>query len=81
LYFVTDLLFASNHWGNNTGIDYYAEARRILDAMCIKDGSNGQMHADAVGGSDQVEDYAAAGLLHSGDLVSSSFRRGEGENN
>lgn len=33
LYFVTDLLFASNRWGNNTGINYYAEARRILDAM------------------------------------------------
>lgn len=33
LYFITDLLFASNRWGNNTGINYYAEARRILDAM------------------------------------------------
>jgi oligosaccharide reducing-end xylanase len=44
LYFVTDLLFASNRWGNNTGIDYYAEARRILDAMWSKDGSNGQMN-------------------------------------
>src|SRR5258708_2781209 len=31
LYFVTDLLFASNRWGNNTGIHYYNEARRILD--------------------------------------------------
>ncbi len=36
------------------------------------------MHADAVGGSDQVEDYAAAGLLQSGDLVSSSFQKGRG---
>jgi oligosaccharide reducing-end xylanase len=44
LYFVTDLLFASNRWGNNTGIDYYAEARRILDAMWSKDGTNGQMN-------------------------------------
>ncbi|HLP18404.1 MAG TPA: glycosyl hydrolase family 8 [Bacteroidota bacterium] len=41
LYFVTDLLFASNRWGNKTGIDYYGEARRILDAMWSKDGSNG----------------------------------------
>jgi oligosaccharide reducing-end xylanase len=37
-YFVTDLLFASNRWGNNTGINYYAEARRILDAMWNKEG-------------------------------------------
>ena len=41
LYFVTDLLFASNRWGNNTGINYYAEARRILDAMWSKDGTSG----------------------------------------
>src|SRR5690606_11772654 len=33
LYFITSLLFASNQWGNATGIDYYAEARNILDAM------------------------------------------------
>ncbi|MFN8207256.1 MAG: glycosyl hydrolase family 8 [Bacteroidales bacterium] len=44
LYFVTDLLFASNRWGNNTGIDYYAEARRILDAMWKKDGTEGVKH-------------------------------------
>lgn len=41
LYFITDLLFASNRWGNSTGIDYYAEARNILDAMWSKDGTNG----------------------------------------
>lgn len=41
LYFVTDLLFASNRWGNSTGINYYAEARNILDAMWSKDGTNG----------------------------------------
>jgi oligosaccharide reducing-end xylanase len=41
LYFVTDLLFASNKWGNNTGINYYAEARKILDAMWKKDGTGG----------------------------------------
>jgi len=39
LYFITSLLFASNRWGNNTGIDYYGEARRILDAMWKKDGT------------------------------------------
>ncbi|MBN2613296.1 MAG: glycoside hydrolase [Bacteroidales bacterium] len=39
LYFITALFFASNRWGNNTGIDYYAEARRILDAMWTKDGT------------------------------------------
>jgi oligosaccharide reducing-end xylanase len=40
-YFVTDLLFASNRWGNNTGINYYGEARRILDAMWSKNGTEG----------------------------------------
>lgn len=39
LYYVTSLLFASNRWGNETGINYYAEARRILDAMWKKDGT------------------------------------------
>jgi oligosaccharide reducing-end xylanase len=38
LYFITSLLFASNRWGN-TGINYYGEARRILDAMWKKDGT------------------------------------------
>ena len=41
LYFITDLLFASNRWGNNSGIDYYHEARHILDAMWKKDGTGG----------------------------------------
>ncbi len=44
LYFITDLLFASNRWGNETGINYYAEARRILDAMWSKDGTDGVMN-------------------------------------
>lgn len=39
LYYVTALLFASNRWGNDTGIDYYGEARRILDNMWKKDGT------------------------------------------
>lgn len=44
LYFVTSLLFASNRWGNITGIDYYNEARRILDAMWKKDGTGNIFH-------------------------------------
>jgi oligosaccharide reducing-end xylanase len=44
LYYVTALLFAANRWGNDTGIDYYAEARRILDAMWEKDGTDGIHH-------------------------------------
>ncbi len=43
-YFVTTLLFASNRWGNDTGIDYYGEARKILDAMWSKDGTGGVMN-------------------------------------
>jgi oligosaccharide reducing-end xylanase len=43
-YFITDLLFAANRWGNKSGINYYAEARRILDAMWAKDGTGGTMH-------------------------------------
>jgi oligosaccharide reducing-end xylanase len=41
LYFITDLLFASNRWGNESGVNYYAEARRILDAMWNKDSTQG----------------------------------------
>lgn len=43
LYFVTSLLFAANRWGNATGINYYQEARRILDASWKKDGT-GDVH-------------------------------------
>lgn len=39
LYYITSLLFASNRWGNQTGFDYYAEARFILDEMWKKDGT------------------------------------------
>ncbi|MFT3934076.1 MAG: glycosyl hydrolase family 8 [Chitinophagaceae bacterium] len=39
LYYITSLLFAANKWGNNTGINYYKEARKILDAMWKKDGT------------------------------------------
>ncbi|MBO2011239.1 glycosyl hydrolase family 8 [Hymenobacter negativus] len=43
LYFVTSLLFAANRWGNATGINYYQEARRILDASWKKNGT-GDVH-------------------------------------
>ena len=35
LYFITALLFASNRWGDNTGINYKAEAQRILNCVQI----------------------------------------------
>ena len=31
LYFITSLIFASNRWGDNTGINYKAEAQKILN--------------------------------------------------
>lgn len=37
LYYITALLFASNRWGNDTGINYKAEARRILDCTMPRD--------------------------------------------
>jgi oligosaccharide reducing-end xylanase len=33
LYFITALIFASNRWGNDTGINYKAEAQRILNCI------------------------------------------------
>ncbi len=38
LYYVTSLIFAANRWGNETGIDYLAEARNILDCSMQKAG-------------------------------------------
>ncbi len=38
LYFITSLIFASNRWGNNTGINYLKEAQYILDCAMGKDG-------------------------------------------
>ncbi|MDO5762233.1 MAG: glycosyl hydrolase family 8, partial [Bacteroidales bacterium] len=32
LYFITALIFASNRWGDDTGINYKAEAQRILNS-------------------------------------------------
>ncbi len=40
LYYVTALIFASNRWGNNTGIDYLKEAQYILDCAMAKDGTD-----------------------------------------
>lgn len=37
LYFITALIFASNRWGNETGIDYKAEAKYILDCIMPRD--------------------------------------------
>ncbi len=39
LYYVTSLLFASNRWGNETGINYLAEAQNILNCSWEKDGT------------------------------------------
>ena len=33
LYFITALIFASNRWGNDTGINYLAEAQNILNCI------------------------------------------------
>ena len=38
LYFITALIFASNRWGNDSGINYKAEAQHILD--CIQPHDN-----------------------------------------
>jgi oligosaccharide reducing-end xylanase len=37
LYFITALIFASNRWGNDTGIDYKAEAQHILECIQPRD--------------------------------------------
>lgn len=38
LYYVTSLIFASNRWGNSSGINYLAEAQNILDCSMQKTG-------------------------------------------
>ncbi|MDE6650308.1 MAG: family 43 glycosylhydrolase [Muribaculaceae bacterium] len=38
LFFITSLIFASNRWGDDTGIDYKTEARNILDKSMMKTG-------------------------------------------
>ena len=38
LYYLTSLIFASNRWGNSTGINYLAEAQNILDCSMQKIG-------------------------------------------
>ena len=37
LYFITALIFASNRWGNDTGINYLAEAQNILNCIQPKE--------------------------------------------
>lgn len=37
LYFITALIFASNRWGNDTGINYKAEAQHILNCIMPRD--------------------------------------------
>ena len=41
LFFVTALIFASNLWGDDTGIDYLAEAQFILNSSMEKTGEGG----------------------------------------
>ena len=42
IYFITSLLFASNRWGDSTGIyNYKAEAQYILEKMLSKNGTGG----------------------------------------
>lgn len=41
LYFITSLIFASNRWGNDTGINYLAEAQFILNSSMEKTGEDG----------------------------------------
>jgi len=40
LYYITALIFASNLWGNDTGIDYLKEAQYILNCSMTKDGTD-----------------------------------------
>lgn len=41
LYYITSLIFASNRWGNDTGIDYLSEAQFILNSSMEKNGEKG----------------------------------------
>ena len=46
LYFITALIFASNQWGDDTGINYKAEAKHILDCIQPRElPNNGQAQA------------------------------------
>lgn len=40
LFYVTSLIFASNRWGNDTGINYLSEAQHILNCAMTKDGTD-----------------------------------------
>lgn len=41
LYFITALIFASNRWGNDTGINYLSEAQFIINSFMEKNGEMG----------------------------------------
>ena len=43
LYYITSLIFASNKWGDDTGINYRKEAQKILTCAFSKDGEEGVM--------------------------------------
>lgn len=40
LYYITSLIFASNRWGNDTGINYLGEAQRIINSSMLKVGKS-----------------------------------------
>ena len=42
LYFITSLIFASNRWGNDTGINYKAEAQHILNSIMPREDNSPQ---------------------------------------
>ena len=46
LYFITSLIFASNRWGNDTGINYLKEAQEIMDVILGKDGQPRLIHEE-----------------------------------
>ena len=54
LYFITALIFASNQWGNDTGINYKAEAQHILNCTMPRElpasAGGGQMGGGPFGG-------------------------------
>lgn len=47
LYYVTSLLFASNRWGNDSGINYLAEAQNILNCSWEKTGEVPEQFKDS----------------------------------
>ncbi|MDE5549737.1 MAG: glycoside hydrolase, partial [Bacteroidaceae bacterium] len=55
LYFITALIFASNRWGNDTGINYKAEAQHILNCIMPREVEGSPMPAfGGFGGGQQT---------------------------